>query len=173
MGSHLATALGAAIAALLVAAGCSNDQPSCGAPGAGTFHVSLAYSQTVPVNLFCDAGDIDASTCGSHPHPLDGAAWTVTVDGGSATITGASGTWDCAVTPPRSSPSTQPDGSTQAGTGCYLLLECGAHALGDAGTGQVQVQLLPQPSPASTDVLVLVHDVASDCCTDEYTGVWR
>jgi hypothetical protein len=154
MRSPLATALGAAFTAALAVVGCSNNQPSCAAPGAGSFHVSLAYSQTVPVDLFCDAGDIDASACGSRPHPLDGASWTVTVIGGSAT-------------------STQPDGSTQAGSGCYLLLECGAHPLGDAGTAQVQVQLLAQPSPASTDVLALVHDVASDCCTDEYTGTWH
>jgi hypothetical protein len=173
MRSPLATALGAAFTAALAVVGCSNNQPSCAAPGAGSFHVSLAYSQTVPVDLFCDAGDIDASACGSRPHPLDGASWTVTVNGGSATITATSGTWDCAVTPPRSAPSTQPDGSTQAGSGCYLLLECGAHPLGDAGTAQVQVQLLAQPSPASTDVLALVHDVASDCCTDEYTGTWH
>jgi hypothetical protein len=162
--------MGAALAALLAIAGCSNNPASCSAPSSGTFHLALSYAQTIPVDLFCDAGDIDASACSSRPHPFQGASWSVTVSGSTATITSTDGTWSCAATSPRSSPSAQPDGSTLPGTGCYLLLECGQHPVGDAGTAQVQVQLLAQ---SSTDVLAIVHDVASDCCTDEYTGSWH
>jgi hypothetical protein len=94
----------------------------------------------------------------------------VTVNGGTAAITGAGATWNCTATTPRAAPEDQPDGDSQAGTGCYLLLECGQQAVGDAGPAQVQVQILAQ---SSTDVLALVHDESSDCCTDEYTGAWH
>ncbi len=169
---HVAlAAVAVALLVLLAAPGCSNDQaPSCNAPSSGTFHVGLSYSQTVPVNLFCDAGTIDASACGAQPHVLDGASWTVTVNGGSASIASSAGTLSCKATPPRAAPGDPADGASQAGTGCYLLLECGPQAVGDAGAAQValvQVQIL---APSSTDVLVLVHDESSDCCTDEYTG---
>jgi len=175
MRAHVHATLAAAFALLLAIAAspaCSNNQASCSAPSSGTFHVTLAYSQTIPVDLFCDGGGIDASACGARPHVLDGASWTVTVNGGSASIASSSGTWSCTATPPRSAPGEQPDGSSQAGTGCYVLLECGVQAVGDAGAApvQVQVQILTQ---SQTDVLALVHDESSDCCTDEYTGAWH
>jgi hypothetical protein len=163
-------ALTATFASLLVVAACSNNAASCSAPSTGTFHVSLAYSQTLAVDLFCDAGGIDASACSARPHPLDGASWTIAVDGSTAKITGTAAGFSCAATAPQTSPSTAADGSTAPGSGCYLLVECGQQAVGDAGAGEVQVQLLAQ---ASTDALVLVHDGTSDCCTDEYTGTWH
>ncbi len=170
MRAHVHAAVAAVVVALLALAACSNNQPSCSAPSSGTFHVTLAYSQTIPVDLFCDGGGIDASACGARAHVLDGASWTVTVNGGSASVASSSGTWSCTATPPRSAPGEQPDGSSQAGTGCYLLLECALQAAGDAGAAQVQVQILTQ---SQTDVLALVHDESSDCCTDEYTGAWH
>jgi hypothetical protein len=164
-------AVAAALIALIASAGCSNNPASCSAPSSGTFHVTLSYSQTIPVDLFCDAGGIDASACSSHPHVLDGASWTVTVNGGTASIASTGAALSCTATAPRAAPEDQPDGASQAGTGCYLLLECGPQALGDAGAALVQVQLLTQSS--SDDVLALVHDESSDCCTDEYTGAWH
>lgn len=150
--------------------GCSNTQPSCTAPGAGSFTIDLHYAQTIPVDLLCDAGDIDASSCGARPHPFEGASWSLAVNGGTGTVKGSGASWTCSALSPRSSPTTTPDGSPVPGTGCYLALECGPQAVGDAGTALVQIQLL---TPASTDVVVLVHDIAGECCTDEYTGSWR
>jgi len=174
MRAFVHAALAAAFAvliALIASAGCSNNPASCSAPSSGTFHVTLSYSQTTPVDLFCDAGGIDASTCSSHPHVLDGASWTVTVNGAAASVASTGGNLSCTATAPRAAPQDQPDGASQAGTGCYLLLECGPQALADAGAALVQVQIL---APSSTgDVLALVHDESSDCCTDEYTGSWH
>jgi hypothetical protein len=170
MRAYVQTALAAGFAGLVAIVGCSNNSASCSAPSGGTFHVALSYSQTLPVDIFCDAGAIDASSCGAQPHPFDGAAWTIVVDGGSATVTTPTGNWSCAATAPRSAPDDEPDGSGQAGTGCYLLLACGQQAAGDAGAAQVQLQILAQ---GSSDVLALVHSVGSDCCTDEYTGSWH
>jgi hypothetical protein len=170
MRRYVQAAIAAAFAGLAAIVGCSNNPNSCSAPSGGTFHVALSYSQTLPVDIFCDAGAIDASTCGAQPHPLDGASWTVVVDGGTGTITSSAGTWTCTATAPGTAPNDEPDGSAQVGTECYLLLQCGQQAVGDAGAAQVQVQILTQGSP---DVLTLVHEVGSDCCTDEYTGTWQ
>src|SRR5271155_3706113 len=98
----LGLGVGVTLAAALVLASCSNTTPSCSAPSSGTFKVPLSYSQTIPVDLYCGAGDagqtgdIDASACASQPHPFDGTTWTVTVGGSSATVSTASGTWSCA-----------------------------------------------------------------------------
>ena len=154
----------------LAAAGCSNNPSSCSAPSSGKFTSQLSYTQTVPVDLFCDGGTVDASSCSAQPHPFAGASWTIAVSSGSATITSPQGTWSCTAIGPGTAPSQQPDGSTQVGTGCYLLLECGEHAAGDAGTATVQVQILAQ---GTTDVVALVHQVGGDCCTDQYTGSWH
>jgi hypothetical protein len=117
------------------------------------------------------AGSVDdAGACGARPHPFDGATLEVSVSGSSATITSSLGSFSCAATAPRAAPSSQPDGSTLPGTGCYLLLECDAPTLGDAGPAQLQVQLLTQ---ASTDALVLVRSIGPDCCSDEYNGTWH
>jgi hypothetical protein len=162
--------MSATLAGALVHAGCSNSGSSCAAPSSGTFKVQLAYSQTIPVDLFCDAGDIDASACGAQPHPFDGTTWTVVVDGSTARVTTARGTWSCVATAPSSSPGSQPDGSTTVGTNCYLLVECGTQTVGDAGPAQIQLQILTK---ASTDAVVIAHDVGASCCTDEYTGSWN
>ncbi len=154
----------------LAVAGCSNNPSSCSAPSTGTFTVQLSYAQTIAVDLFCDGGTIDASSCSTQPHPFDGASWTIAVSSSSATITSAQGSWSCTAIGPGTAPAQQPDGSTRVGTGCYLLLECGQHAAGDAGTAEVQVQVLTQ---GATDVVALVHQVAGDCCTDQYTGSWH
>ncbi len=154
----------------LTVAGCSNNPSSCSAPSSGKFTVQLSYAQTVAVDLFCDGGTVDASSCSAQPHPFDGASWTIAVSSSSATVTSAQGSWSCTAVGPGTAPSQQPDGSTQVGAGCYLLLECGEHAAGDAGTAEVQVQVLAQ---GATDVVALVHQVGGDCCTDQYTGSWH
>lgn len=176
MRAHLRKAVGFALAGAmgttLAAAGCSNNTSSCSAPSSGTFTLQLSYAQTIPIDLFCDGGTAatDASTCAAQPHPFDGASWKVAVSGSGATVTLPQGSWSCTAVAPSTSPSQEPDGSSQVGTGCYLLLECGQHAAGDAGMAEVQVQILTK---GGSDVVALVHDVAGNCCTDEYTGSWN
>ena len=160
------------MATTLGVAACSNNPSSCSAPSTGKFGVELSYAETLSVDLFCDGGGgtADASSCAAQPHPFDGASWNIVVSSGSATVTSSQGSWSCTAISPGTAPSQQPDGSTGVGTECYLLLECGQHAAGDAGTAEVEVQILTQ---GATDVVALVHEVGGDCCTDEYTGSWR
>ncbi len=161
--------------ALVPLGACSNNQGSCTAPSSGTFTVPLSFSQTIAVDIYCSEATGDAAACGTQPHVLDGATLTVAVDGSSATVTGGAGqsSWSCAVTAPQSVPGEGPDGGATPATGCYLLVNCNGEAGGDAGSIDVQIQISPPPTaPATTDVLVLVHEQGGDCCTDEYTGTW-
>ena len=160
-----ALALGA-----LALGGCSNDQVTCSAPGGGNFTLGLTYAKTIPVALSCSTGGADASTCGARAHAFDGTTWSIAVSGSMATVKTGTSTFACTAIGPRSSPQSLPDGASVPGTGCYLAIECGAQTVGDAGPAQVQIQLLPQ---GSTDVVAIVHDTGSDCCTDEYTGAWH
>jgi hypothetical protein len=114
----------------------------------------------------------DGGTCLGRPHPLDGTSLSVTINGGSATVTPrAGGAWTCSVLGPNSSPGSGPDGSTVQATGCYLLLLCGDQTLPGEGGEMVQIEILPQGTP---DVLVTARDTSGGaCCTDEYTGHWQ
>jgi len=107
---------------------------------------------------------------------LDGATLTLTVNGSSATVTAGTGqsSWSCQATSPQSSPGEAADGGATPATGCYLLVTCSGEPEGDAGTIDLQIQISPPPTPpATTDVMVLVHELGGDCCTDEYTGTWQ
>jgi len=117
------------------------------------------------------AAVVDAGSCASRPHPLDGATWTIAVTGSGATVTpkGAAA-WTCTAIGPQASPGSGPDGSPAPATGCYLLLSCGRQATGDGEAADVQVQILSQ---STTDILVLAHDDTGSCCSDEYTGSWQ
>jgi hypothetical protein len=171
---------------------CSNPNPPCSSPSTGTFTVTLAYSRTIPVAIYCDAGAIDASpveaaakdsgvsdsgteagvadagaSCSARPHPFDGTTWTIAVTGSATTVTPkGSAAWTCTSISPTSPPGSGPDGSAVPATGCYLLVSCGRQA----GAADVEVQIFAQ---SSTDVLVLVHDDTDGCCNDEYTGTWH
>jgi hypothetical protein len=160
------------LVALVLLGACSNSQASCAAPSSGSYSVALSYSQTVPAAIYCEGGATgDAESC-SGPHPFDGATWTVSIDGTSATVTSGDGgafSWSCGVITPNSSPTDTADGGLP-GTGCYLLVTCGVEPGGAEGPIEVQIQLLPQAP--NEDVLAIVHHTGGECCTDEYTGVW-
>ena len=166
-------AAGTAALGFAAVIGCSNNPSACSAPASGNFSVALKYAQTIPVDLFCDAGDIDAGGCGAGPHSLDGASLRIAVSGSTGTVTTGTATWHCTALMPRSAPVTAPDGSTEPGTGCDLALECGQQTVGDASTASLQIQILGPATPTTTDALVLVHEVGPTCCTDEYTGTWH
>jgi hypothetical protein len=174
------------LAALSVVAfaSCSNSSTPCSAPTSGSFMISLHYSQSLPIDLVCDASTGEASagdggTCGSETHPFDGATWTVAIAGNGATVTSKGATWSCESVGPQSGPGSTADGSTLPGSGCYLLVTCDvpsfASGEGDAGKGggggSVQIQILPKSS--SNDVLALVHETSGACCSDEYLGTWQ
>jgi hypothetical protein len=164
------------LVALAPLGACSTNQAQCSSPSSGKFTVALTYAQTIPVDIYCEAGvgagSTDAASCATQPHPFDGVTWSVTVSGSSATVSSQGGgtSWSCQATSPQSSPSTGPDGGSVAGTGCYLLVTCGEQSTPDAGPADVQIQIFPT---SSTDAVALVHDTSSDCCTDEYTGTWH
>ena len=172
---------------------CSNSDAPCSSPSAGTFAVTLSYSRTIPVAIYCGGGGgadagasaeagvdagadasavaMDAGSCAGRPHPFDGASWTVAVTGSGATVMPqGSAAWTCTASAPKSSPGDGPDGASIPATGCYLLVSCGRQTGGDAGAADLQVQIFAQ---SATDVVVLAHDDSSSCCTDEYTGTWR
>jgi hypothetical protein len=172
---QVATAWAVSMALALASVGaCSNNQTKCSAPSSGTFSVPLTFSQTIAVDIYCSAATGDAAACGTQPHVLDGTTLSVTVDGSSATVTvGSQSPWTCMATSPQSTPGTGPDGAATADTGCYLLVTCNGDPAGDAGSIDVQIQISAQTSSAPTGVLVLVHELGGDCCTDEYTGTWQ
>jgi hypothetical protein len=147
---------------------CANNPSRCEAPSSGTFSLSLTYSQTLPVSVYC-AAPTQATTC-TPPAP----SWTgiVSVDGPGASLESSDGgggsTWTCEAVSPESSSDGIPDGGVP-GTACYLLVTCNQGAPG--GIGPVQIQIFAQASP--TDVLALVQDSSGDCCVNEYTGTWN
>jgi hypothetical protein len=152
--------------------GSNGGQSQCASPSSGRFSFALGYSQTLPVGIYCDGATDNVPPCGSQPHPFDGVTWTVSVDGSGATVTAGDGgaPWSCDAITPESAPGDAPDGGSTPGTGCYLLVTCTQENEGDAGAIGVQLQMFAQ---ASSDVLVVVHDLEGNCCTDEYTGTWQ
>jgi hypothetical protein len=149
-----------ALIPLVAFAACSSKDAPCTGPSSGAFSLQLGNAQPVAAAIECEAGSDGATACGSEPPPFGGATWSVAVDGGTATLTSSEdggSSWSCQATPP-SSPS------------CYLLVSCGPGSLGDAGPGDVQIQLF---ASASEDAVVLVHQVTGECCAYSYTGSWQ
>lgn len=139
---------------------CSSKEAPCSGPSSGTFSLQLGDPQPVAAAIECEAGSSGATACSGEPPPFDAAAWSVAIDGTTATLTSSEdggASWSCQVTPP-SSP------------GCYLLVSCGPEPLGDAGSGDVQVELL---ASGSNDVIVLIHQLTGECCAFSYTGTWQ
>jgi hypothetical protein len=156
---------------VLVALGaaCANNTARCEAPSSGTFSLSLAFSQTLPVSVYCPSSSSQVATCSA---PAQSWTGTLTVDASGASL--ASGadagnaSWTCeAVSPDSPSNDTEDGGAPQSS--CYLLVSCNQQAPG--GIGPVQFQLFAQGS--SPDVLALVQDSSGDCCVNEYTGTWN
>ncbi len=148
-----------ALLPLTAIAACSSKDDSCTGPPSGTFLLQVGDPQPVAAAIECEGGSGAPVACSSEPPPFDTATWNVAVDGATATLTAGDGgglAWSCQVTPP-SSP------------GCYLLLACGPEPLGDAGPGDLQVELL---ASGPNDVIVLVHQVTGECCAFSYTGTW-
>jgi hypothetical protein len=164
---RVASIAGSAI--VLASVACSSHSSKCGAPSSGTFTLSLAYAQTLPVAVDCPAAASQAATC-STPAP----AWQGTLSVGSkgTFITSSDGggdsSWTCGAIAPESA-SVDDDDSGAPATACYLLVNCNQTTPG--GIGSIQFQLLGQGTTA--DVLAIVKDAAGDCCVNEYTGTWK
>jgi hypothetical protein len=164
-------ALAASASIALLAGACANNPARCEAPSTGTFNLSLSYSQTLPVSVYCPAASgspSEPTACGT---PAQTWAGVLTVNGSGAHLesSDAGGSaWTCEATTPNASSDDTPDGGAPE-TACYLLVICNEQA--SSSIGSVQVQIFAQAS--SGDVLALVQDSSGGCCVDEYTGTWK
>jgi hypothetical protein len=155
----------------LLAGACANNPARCEAPSTGTFNLSLSYSQTLPVSVYCAASSGSATQPAACGTPAQTWTGTLTVDGSGARLAsgdGGASAWTCAATSPNSSSDDTPDGGAPE-TACYLLVVCNQQA--PSSIGPVQLQILPQAS--SGDVLALIQDSNGECCVNEYTGTWN
>jgi len=165
--------------------------------------VTLAYSRTIPVAVYCGSGtNADASADASSdaiPEATTDAsadaaveASTISMDAGSCAnrphpFDGTS--WTVAVTgsgatvTPKGSPAwtctaTGPQASPGSGPDGSPVPATGCYLLVScgrqtAGDAGASDVQIQILAQSTTDVLVLAHDDTGSCCSDEYTGSWH